>query len=288
MSPAVAIAGLGAVIIMTSTIRWRIYAIEAALLGAFMVSASLFTLLLEHPTSSVVHAVPSPFIRRALIGLGMGTTAIGLIYSPWGRRSGAHLNPAVTISNVRLGKLTGWDAALYIAAQFAGGIAGMIASVLITRSAVGHPSVNFVATLPGAYGLRAAWTGEFLITFVLMTTLLCVNRHPSLAPWSGYFAGALVALYITFEAPISGMSMNPARTFASALAGHIWTGLWIYFTAPVLGMLAAVEFQRRLSREPHHLCCKLSHCPRIPCVIPCNCTAHVAHPTGHAIVAQPL
>ena len=267
--------------------RWRIYLIEAALLGAFMISASLFTLLLEHPSSPAVRAIASEFTRRALIGVAMGATAVALIYSPWGRRSGAHMNPAVTMSNLRLGRLGGWDAVLYIAAQFAGGAAGMIVSVLITGCAIGDPAVNFVATVPGAYGVRAAWAGEFIITFLLMTTLLRVNRFPRLAPWSGYFAGILVALYITVEAPISGMSMNPARTFASAFAGHVWTGLWVYFTAPVLGMLAAVEVQRGATREPHHLCCKLSHCPKIPCVIRCNCTARVAHPSGHAL-PQPL
>ena len=267
--------------------HWRVYLIEAVLLGAFMVSASLCTLLLEHPTSPAVHTISSPLARRALIGLAMGTTAVGLIYSPWGKRSGAHMNPAVTISNVRLGKLAGWDAAFYVAGQFIGGIGGMIASVLVTGCAIGHPDVNFAATLPGAYGVRAAWAGEFTITFLLMTTLLRVNRFPGLAPWSGYFAGILIALYITFEAPVSGMSMNPARTFGSAFAGHVWTGLWIYFTAPVLGMLAAVEVNRLVAAEPQHLCCKLSHCPKIPCVIRCNCTASVAHPNGHAL-PEPL
>src|SRR5438034_4630395 len=189
--------------------RWRIYLIEAALLGGFMISASLFTLLLEHPASPGVRAIASEFARRALIALALGATAIALIYSPWGRRSGAHFNPAVTISNLRLGKMNVWDAAFYIAAQFAGGVLGMIVSVLITGCAIGHPNVNFVATLPGPYGVRAAWADEFAIAFVLMTMLLRVNYFPRLAPWSGYFAGALVALYITFEAPISGMSMNP-------------------------------------------------------------------------------
>ena len=267
--------------------RWRIYPIEASLLGAFMISASVFTALLWHPRSPAVGAIPGSFIRMALTGLAMGATAVGLIYSPWGRRSGAHMNPAVTLSNVRLGKLGGWDAAFYIAAQFIGGVLGMLVARLALGEIVGHPSVHFVATVPGAYGVRTAWIAEFAIAFVLMTTLLSINRFPRLAPWSGYFAGVLVALYITFEAPLSGMSMNPARTFGSAFVGHVWTALWIYFTAPVLGMLSAVEVQRLTVTQPRHLCCKLSHCPKIPCVIRCNCTAQVAHPTGH-VIAQPL
>src|SRR5689334_9972166 len=142
-------------------IRWRIYLIEASLLGAFMISASVFTALLEHPGSPIVAAIPSPFLRMALIGLAMGATAVGLIYSPWGRRSGAHMNPAVTLSNVRLGKLGVLDAAFYIAAQFIGAIAGMWIARLALGEIVSHPSVRFVATVPGILGVRSAWIAEF-------------------------------------------------------------------------------------------------------------------------------
>jgi len=59
--------------------------------------------------------------------------------------------------------------------------------------------------------------------------------------YTGVLAGLLVATYITIEAPLSGMSMNPARTVASALAAHHWTAVWIYFAAPLLGMMIAAE-----------------------------------------------
>ena len=68
-----------------------------------------------------------------------------------------------------------------------------------------------------------------------------VTNTPSIARYGGLFAGTLVFLYITFEAPLSGMSINPARTAASALPSGIWTGGWIYFVAPVLGMLLAAQ-----------------------------------------------
>jgi len=98
-----------------------------------------------------------------------------------------------------------------------------------------------------------------------------VNKRKRLARATGLFAGLMVATFITFEAPISGMSMNPARTFASAFSAHLWTGLWIYFTAPVIGMLAAVELQRMFASAPHRLCGKLSHSHRVPCFFTCNC-----------------
>ena len=109
------------------------------------------------------------------------------------------------------------------------------------------------------------------MALVMMTTVLSVNRFPRLAPYTGLFAAALVALYITFEAPLSGMSLNPARTLASALSARMWTSRWVYFTAPPLGMLAAVEVQHRLSRRPHRLCGKWSHAAEDPSVFECDC-----------------
>src|SRR5260370_16944185 len=90
-----------------------------------MVSASVFTILLYHPASPALQALPEEFPRRVLMGLAMGLTAIGIVYSPWGKQSGAHLNPAVTLTFFRLGKVGPWDAAFYVIAQFAGGVAGV-------------------------------------------------------------------------------------------------------------------------------------------------------------------
>ncbi|NJO84009.1 MAG: hypothetical protein HC828_15300, partial [Blastochloris sp.] len=78
-------------------------------LGTFMVSAGVFTTLLEYPGSPVHRAIADADLRRALIGLAMGLTAIAIIYSPFGQRSGAHLNPAVTLTFWWLGKVEGPD-----------------------------------------------------------------------------------------------------------------------------------------------------------------------------------
>src|SRR5208337_2429400 len=77
--------------------HWPEYLMEASELGIFMVSACLFTVALEHPASAIRNAVPSVLFRRALTGLAMGLSAIAIIYSPWGKRSGAHFNPSVTL-----------------------------------------------------------------------------------------------------------------------------------------------------------------------------------------------
>src|SRR5271163_2539074 len=78
-------------------------------------------------------------------------------------------------------------------------------------------------------------------------------------------------MYVTFEEPLSGTSMNPARTLGSAIFADLFTGLWVYFTAPVLGMLAAVEVSRVLAANPDRLCAKLTHGHKTPCILKCHC-----------------
>ena len=257
--------------LQTARAHWPLYLMEAALLGAFMISACCFGLLMEHPASPLRQWVQPTIARRLLMGLAMGGTAVSLIYSRWGRRSGAHMNPAVTLAFLRLGRIHPVDALFYIAAQFVGGALGVALMALLTRLPLMHPSVNFVATLPGPHGTVVAWVAEFAIAFVMLTTVMNVNKFPRLAPFTGLFAGALVTTYITFEAPLSGMSLNPARTFASAVNAKLFTFLWIYFTAPVLGMLAAVEVNRLLSRAPAKLCGKFSHSRTVACIFKCDC-----------------
>jgi aquaporin Z len=255
-----------------TAVRWRDAAVDGTLLGIFMVSACAFTVLLAHPSSPVTRAIESSFVRRALIGLAMGLTAVTLIYSPWGRRTGALMNPATTLCFLRLGRITPGAAAAYAAAQFTGAVAGVFVAVLVIHPLVGHPSVGYVTTLPGVHGPLVAWAGEFGIALLMMSIVLTVNRHPRLAAFTGLFAGALVALYITFEAPLSGMSLNPARSFGSAVAAGRWTALWIYFTAPVAGMLTAVEVRYRIAGHSRQtMCGKWSHSKDDPCVFRCDC-----------------
>jgi aquaporin Z len=247
---------------------------EAGLLGAFMLSAAAFSALFEHPASPVHALIPSALIRRAWIGTFMGLTAVCLIYSPWGKRSGAHMNPAFTLSSLRLGHIDRWDATLYILAQFAGGATGMLLAGVLARAWIGHPSVRWVSTEPGQYGTAAAWVGEFVISSILMGVVLAVNRFPRVARRTGFIAGALVAIFITFEAPLSGMSMNPARTMASCIFAETWNHLWIYFTAPVAGMLSAVEIHRWTATHPHLLCVRLHHHPHRHGIFRCNCPSN--------------
>jgi len=246
--------------------HWPLYLIEAWALGMFMVSASVATTLLESPGAVLYGAIGDARLRLALIGLAMGSTAVALIYSPWGRRSGAHMNPSVTLAFLNLGRISVIDAVFYMAAQFVGGLAGVLASWRMLGRPFATAPISFIATVPGSAGTGVAFAAEAAISLLLMLVVLQVSNNRRWSQYSGLAAGCLIACYVTFESPLSGMSMNPARTLASALPGRIWTGLWIYFTAPCLGMwLAARIFSARTpwSERSHHSA-KMVHTPDTP------------------------
>src|SRR5438093_239596 len=139
--------------------HWPEYVIEAAGLGLFMASAGLLGVLLYHPAVPAVDAIADPIGRRVFMALAMGLTAIALIYSPWGQRSGAHFNPAVTLTFFRLGKVAGWDAGFYAVAQTAGGVIGIIVVAALLGGRLAHPAVRYVTTVPGVGGAGAALAG---------------------------------------------------------------------------------------------------------------------------------
>jgi aquaporin Z len=180
-----------------------------------------------------------PLGRRTAIGIAMAATIATIAYSPWGRRSGAHCNPALTLTFFGLGKVAAGDACGYISAQFAGGLLGVFAVAAMWRVALAHPTVHWYVTTPGHYGTSAAFIAEAFVAATLMATILATMRSARWRRWTAVCAALIVALAISFESPISGTGLNPARSFATAAVSGIWSGLWIYFTAPLLGMLLA-------------------------------------------------
>lgn len=242
---------------------------EASELGVFMIAACLFVVALEHPASPLAELL-SPFARRVATGVLMGTTAIVIIYSPWGKRSGAHFNPAVTLTFFRLGKIESWDAIFYVVSQFVGAVLGVVAATALLGGLVAHPRVNYVATVPGRSGIGWAFAAELSMAFVMMSMVLRATNTPRLARFTGIFAGILVATFITIAAPISGMSLNPARTFGSDLSAHVWRGLWLYLVAPPLGMALAAEVYRRQRGDGSVVCAKLHHDDTERCIFRCG------------------
>jgi aquaporin Z len=132
--------------------HWPEYLMEAACLAAFMISACLFGVLLEHPACGIRHAIADPFLRRAAMGLTMGLTAVAIIYSPWGQQSGAHINPSVTLAFLRLGKVKRADALFYVASQFLGALVGVMIAWLFLGPKLADPATRFVVTMPGPHG----------------------------------------------------------------------------------------------------------------------------------------
>lgn len=253
-----------------SVLHWPEYLIEAGAIGTFMVSAAVWAALLYHPASPVAGAISNALVRRMFMGLAMGSTAVAIVYSPWGQRSGAHMNPAVTLTFFRLGKVARSDVVGYVAAQFAGAIAGISIAAAVLGRFVSDPSVNYVTTLPGPTGNAVAFLAETTISFVMMTTVLTISNDRRVARFTGLCAGLLVWTYIVVEAPFSGMSMNPARTFGPALLARDAPGLWIYFTAPPLGMLVAAELFVRRFGAHRVRCAKLHHPDAGACIFACT------------------
>jgi len=251
--------------------HWPEYLMEAAELGLFMVSACFFTVSLEHPSSPLRQS--NVLLRHLLEGLAMGMTLLALIFSPWGRRSGAHMNPGYTLSFYLLGKVERWDAVFYTIAQFAGGILGVLASVLLLGDLIRHASVNYAVTVPGPGGAHVAFAAEFLISFIQMSAVLVTSNQQKLSRITPFFAAALLATYITFEAPLSGMSMNPARTLGSAVPARVWTALWVYFLAPPAAMILAGQVYRFRLGAHRVFCAKLHHHNSQRCIFRCNYAA---------------
>lgn len=250
--------------------HWPEYLMEAALLGLFMISAGTFTVLLEYPNSPVHQAIPNADLRRLLVGVAMGLTAIALIYSPWGKQSGAHMNPAITLTFYRLGKVKRQDALFYMLFQCLGGLAGVYLLVLLLRDQFTQPPVNYIVTVPGVLGWVVALLGELLVAFMMMSIVLLTSNNKKFNRYTGFCAGCLVMLYVFLEAPLSGFGMNPARSFASAFPAQNWTAFWLYLISPLVGMFSAAELYQFLFGQSAVQCAKLNHHNQKRCIFRCH------------------
>ncbi len=258
--------------------HWPLYLYEGLELALFMLSACAFDLLLYDPASPVLRWFPDATLRRFLMGCTMGGTAVLIIHSYMGKRSGAHFNPAITLTYLRLKKIACWDALFYVVGQFLGGVFGVWVAVLLLGSRrLGLPQVDYVVTVPGTFGIAGAFAAEFFMAVLLMGVVLTLSNRPKLAPATSYVMGVLITLYVLFFAPVSGFSINPARTVGSALFAHTYTALWIYFVAPVTGMLLSAELYVRANGQDRILCAKLHPDASVPCPFCCHFPGH-RHP----------
>jgi aquaporin Z len=177
---------------------------------------------------------------------------------------------------------------VYIAVQIAGALTGAALVLAIWRGWATNVSVG--ATVPKDGGAWAAAGAEVAVTFLLVSLILNFVDRPRLMPFTAAAAGALVAFFVFVEAPVSGTSLNPARTLGPAVVGGTFTDLWIYFLGPPVGALLAVVVYRH--RRSGVACGKLFHTEAVECrFLDCQYTPPARrvtiHPSTPRIGADP-
>ena len=179
--------------------------------------------------------IPGEGLRLFLTGGLFGSVGALIAVSPIGRISGAHINPAVTLAFWLEGKLAWRDAALYMMAQFAGSVVGAVP--LLAWGAMGQ-SVAFGTTQPGpGVPAWAAMLGEAAVTFLLILAILTTAAHPRTRRFTPLVMPAVLCVLVWLEAPISGASANPARSFGPALVAKVPIDPWIYMLGPSFGAI---------------------------------------------------
>ncbi|HWW21697.1 MAG TPA: MIP/aquaporin family protein [Steroidobacteraceae bacterium] len=220
----------------------RLYAAEAAgtaLLVAVGLSIVIAIFARHGPIAAVL---PSPGARRALAGAGFGTIGALIAISPLGRLSGAHINPAVSLAFWLEGKLAWRDLLGYVLAQMLGAAAGAVGLLLwgdIARE------LDFGATLVGSgVPLWLAFLGEAFATFALVLAIFISASHERTRAFTPWTIPPLFAWLVWWEAPLSGASANPARSFGPALISGLWGDFWIYVFAPLMGAALGIGLLR--------------------------------------------
>ena len=193
-----------------------------------------FCLVFAGTGAIVIDEASGGAITHVGVALTFGLVVLAMIYAV-GDVSGAHLNPAVTLGFYAARRLEGRLVAPYVVAQCAGGLAASLAVRLLFPT-----SDTLGATVPAGGGLQS-FALEFLLTLILMFVILSVSfgaKEQGIA--AGIAIGAVIALEALFAGPVSGASMNPARSLAPALVAVRLEHLWLYLAAPVLGAVAGV------------------------------------------------
>lgn len=209
----------------------------------FAESFGTFCLVFAGTGAIVVNDVSGGSISHVGIALTFGLVVLAMIYAV-GDISGAHLNPAVTLAFFVARRLDGRHVLPYIASQLAGAVAasGLLRVLFPTHTTLG-------ATLPAGSAAQS-FVLEIVLTTMLMFVILSVSTgSKERGINAGIVVGAVIALEAMFAGPISGASMNPARSIGPALAAFHFNSLWLYVVAPVSGALLAVVGCRCMREE---------------------------------------
>src|SRR5215469_10958795 len=213
------------------------------------------------PDSTLASAVPGIASRAAIDGVIIGAALGLLIISPLGRSSGGHFNPAVSVTMWLLRALPGPDAGVYVVAQLAGSLAGVVLGRVVLGAVMASPSVHYAAIQPVArWPGGVVFGGEAISFVVLMAVVVAFLVRPTLAKWSPAVVAAGVAVLIFVGALTSGGSFNPARQLIPLLLAGRLSYLWAYLLGPVAGaVILAVIINTLGLRRP--LSCSL--CPAL-------------------------
>ncbi len=208
--------------------------------------------------------------KSFLMGIVVAGVTFLIIRSPFGRRTGAHFNPALTLTYFFLDRIHPWDAIFYILSQFIGAVTGVFIAHEILGGRLAAPPVRYVITVPGSYGNAVAFLAEFLLSGALMGVILFTTNRVRLINATPFFVALLTVFYYGFCSSLSGFSVNPARSFSSAFFASVWEGIWIYFLGPGFGMLTAALVYVRIKGKHHIYCAKVFHDMKSPCPFRCE------------------
>jgi aquaporin Z len=193
-----------------------------------------FALVFAGTGAIIINDVSGGAVSHVGVALTFGLIVLAMVYS-LGDVSGCHINPAVTLGFFAARRFSARLVAPYIACQLLG---ATLASVTLRLMFPTHQTLG--ATLPAGGGMQS-FTLEFVLTLILMFVILSVSTgSKEKGVLAGVAVGSVIALEALFAGPISGASMNPARSLAPALVATRWDALWIYLAAPILGALAGV------------------------------------------------
>lgn len=228
--------------------NWRSYAAEAFGVTLFMIASCGTAVLLHHPDLPGRRWLgESALNRRVVQALLIGVVLIPVNTNAWAKRSGAHINPAITLAFRSMNTISAVDAGWYIVAQCAAAVVSGRILFDLLATWYPHTEVNFNLSgpKPGFGGWPVALLAEFLISALLMFVTLVTLHNNRLRAYSSWFGIVLIMLFIVFEAPFSGMSTNPARSLGTAAAALSFDLYWIYVLAPVSAMLLTTFLFRR-------------------------------------------
>lgn len=229
--------------------HWPSYLAEAGGVTLFMIASCCTAVLFHHPDSPIRQVLgESKLLRRAVQALVIGVVLIVIIFNPWSKRSGAHINPAVTLAFRFLSKISAANAFWYITFQCAAAVLSGFVLYQFLKPWYAHPDVNYNLNTPKPEngGWSVALLAEFIISALLMLTTLVALHTEKLRKISGWFNIILIMFYVVFESPFSGMSTNPARSLGTAAAARNFDVYWIYAVAPISAMLLTTMLFRRL------------------------------------------